>query len=162
MLARTFISEGSVMKAIIENTKYITLVAVIALMLSAVGAFIWGALKTYNALALIVASRGKDPEISAYMIQVIDAFLVALAIYIFALSIYVLFIGPVNMPDGMLAHNYHELKVRLGGLIILVAAVYFVEKVIEGGEGLQLLYTGAAITLVSAALVAFSYFGDHN
>ena len=150
------------MKAIIESTKHMTLVAVFALMLSAAGAFVWGALKTYKTLSLIIISRGNDPEISAHFIQVIDAFLVALAIYIFALSIYVLFIGPLDMPGSMLAHDYHELKVRLGGLVILVAAVFFVEKLIEGTEALSLLYLGAAIALISASLVAFAYFGDHN
>jgi uncharacterized membrane protein YqhA len=62
----------------------------------------------------------------------------------------------------MMAHNLHELKAKLSSVIILVAAVLFVEYLIEGKDALQLLYLGAAVTLVSAALIAFSVLGEKD
>jgi uncharacterized membrane protein YqhA len=149
-------------KIILEKSKYITLIAVVALLLTAFSSFIWASIKTWKAIESIIISQGTENRISAYLVEVIDAFLVALAIYVLAISIYELFIGKLDMPPGMLAHTYHELKVRLSGLVILVAAVYFLEKLIEGMPAQELLMIGGAITLVSGALVAFSYLGAHE
>jgi len=150
------------MKTVVENSKYLTLIAVISLLIASFGAFFWGGSKTLKAVSLVVSSYGTDPQISVLMIQTIDAFLVALALYIFAVSIYELFVGKLSMPGWMVAHNYHELKVRLSGLVILVIAVYFAEKLVQGMAGAQLLYLAGAVALVSFSLVAFIHFsGEH-
>jgi uncharacterized membrane protein YqhA len=150
------------MKTILESTRYLTLVAVIALLLTAAGAFGWASIKTIQVLSLIISSRGSDPKISYYLLQVLDGFLVALTIYVLSISIYELFIDKLNMPPGMLAHSYHELKIRLSGLIILVASVFFIEELIKGLQGQNLFYLSASIALITASLVAYSYLSGHD
>jgi uncharacterized membrane protein YqhA len=150
------------MKTIIEKTRYINLLAVLSLLLASIGAFGWGAVKTYKALYLIITSGGMDSEISAYLIQLVDAFLIAMVLYLMAVSIYELMIEDLDLPDWLLAHNLHELKSKLSSLVILVASVYFLEKVIEGLGGPDVLYLAAAISLVSAALIAYGMFGKKD
>ena len=147
------------MKTIIEKTRYLNIIAVIALMIATVDAFVLGLIKTYKAIQAIFSTGGRDPLILFYLIQLVDTFLVAIVLYIFAVSIYELFIGKLDLPDWMLAHNLHDLKAKLSSVIILVAAVRFLENLIEGKEALELLYMGGAVALVSAALIAFSVLG---
>ena len=62
----------------------------------------------------------------------------------------------------MLAHNLHELKAKLSGMIVLVMIVRFLEELLKGKAAQDLFYTGVAIALVSAVLVAFSHFGGKD
>ncbi len=150
------------MKTLIEKTRYIYLLAVFALLLASLGALGWAAIKTYTALSLIVLSAGGDDKISAYLIQLVDAFLIALVLYLFAVSIYEMVIADLDLPEWMLAHDLHGLKSKLSGLVILVAGVYFVEKLIEGIGGPELLYLAGSISLVSAVLIAYGALGKKD
>jgi uncharacterized membrane protein YqhA len=150
------------MKKFIEKTRYLNLVAVISLILAATGSFVLGVMKTIETIWSIFATSGKDPSINYYLIRLVDAFLISIVLYIFAVSIYALFIGKLDLPEWMMAHDLHELKAKLSSMIILVAAVMFVEQLIEGRDALQLLYLGAAVALVSAALIAFSVLGEKD
>ena len=147
------------MKTILEKSRYLALIAVLALLVAALGSFLWGAIKTYHAIALIIVTAGKDKLISLTLIQLVDVFLISIALVIFAISIYELFISEVNLPDWMIAHNLQDLKARLSSLAIMVMAIKFVEYLFEGQDGLETLYLGSAIAIVSAVLIAFNYLG---
>jgi uncharacterized membrane protein YqhA len=45
---------------------------------------------------------------------------------------YELFINKLALPDWMLAHNLHELKSKLGGVIVLVMVVKFLSTWLSG------------------------------
>lgn len=147
------------MKSILEKSRYLAIVGIISLLLAAVTAFVWGALKTYHVIALVVSSLGADKAITIRFIEIIDAFLIATAILIFTVSLYELFIDKVNAPDWMLAHNLYELKNKLSSMIVLVMAVKFLEKFMNGQDANELLLIAISTALVSAVLIAFGYFG---
>jgi uncharacterized membrane protein YqhA len=92
----------------------------------------------------------------------VDSFLIATAILIFAVSLYELFIGPLELPGWMLAHNLYELKAKLSSMIVLVMGVKFLEKLLESKDANDLLRTGIATALMSAVLIAFGYFGKKD
>ena len=73
---------------------------------------------------------------------------------------YELFVGGLNLPDWMLAHNLHELKTKLSNVIILVMAVKFLEHLVEWKNPDESLYFAIAVSVVAATLIAFSYFGE--
>jgi len=150
------------MKSLIEKTRYLSLIAVLSLLLASLTSFVWGAIKTFNAVTIVFTSVGQNKLISLYLIQLVDYSLIAIALLIFAFSIYELFIDDLDLPEWMVAHNLHDLKARLSSLAILVLALKFVEKVFEGQDPIQTLYLGLAIAAVSAALIAFSYFGSKD
>jgi uncharacterized membrane protein YqhA len=101
------------MVKLLEKTRYLGIVGVVSLLLASMAAFGWGVVKTFNAIIVIVTSYGKDPYIAISLIELVDSFLIATALYIFAVSIYELFINKLALPDWMLAHNLHELKSKL-------------------------------------------------
>jgi uncharacterized membrane protein YqhA len=150
------------MKVILEKSRYLAIVGVISLLVAAVAAFAWGALKTIQVVMLVIESLGKDPAIPVEFIKIVDSFLIATAILIFTVSLYELFIADIDVPEWMVAHNLYELKGKLSSMVVLVMGVKFVEKVLDTNDTTDLLKTGIAIAVVSAMLIAFSYFGKKD
>ncbi|CAN5497909.1 YqhA family protein [soil metagenome] len=145
------------MRKLIENSRYVALIGVVALLAAAFMAFVWGGLKTLKILQKIVVSYGQDPQIIIGLVQLLDVFLIAAALYLFAVSLYELFIDKLDLPDWMLAHNLYELKSKLSSVIILVMAVNFLENVMAWRDAMATLQFGLAIAIVSAALIGLSY-----
>ncbi len=150
------------MAKLLEKTRYISLFGIVSLLVASFVAFGWGTLKMVTAITIIVTSYGKDPRIAVYLIELVDGFLIATALFVFAASMYELFIDKVDLPDWMLAHNLHELKAKLSGVIILVMAVKFLEHFIEWKEPYDTLLFGAAMAIVSITLIALSHFGGKD
>ncbi len=150
------------MKTILEKSRYLAIVGVISLLVAAVAAFAWGTLKTVRTVMLVIESLGADAGITIEFIEIIDSFLIATAILIFTVSLYELFIGKVNVPEWMLAHNLYELKSKLSSMVVLVMGVKFLEKVLDVKDSADLLRIGIAIAVVSAVLIAFGYFGKKD
>ena len=116
------------MKTILEKSRFLASIGVISMLIAALAAFSWGTLKTVNTTLLVIQSAGKDASITVDLIEIVDSFLIATAILIFATSLYELFIGTLELPEWMLAHNLHDLKTKLSSIIVLVMAVKFLEK----------------------------------
>ena len=155
-------SGESDMKYLLERSKYLALVGVIALLFAAIAAFAWGTFKTVNTIFLVFSSMGRDKAITVELIEIVDSFLVATAVLIFATSLYELFIDKLDLPEWMLAHNLYELKTKLSSMIVLVMAVKFLEKLLDVKDANALLQIGIATALMSAVLIAFGYFGKKD
>ena len=155
-------SGESDMKYLLEKSKYLALVGVIALLGAAAAAFIWGTLKTVDTISLVLSSMGRDKAITVELIEIVDSFLVATAVLIFATSLYELFIDKLDLPEWMLAHDLYELKTKLSSMIVLVMAVKFLEKLLDVKDANALLQIGIATALMSAVLIAFGYFGKKD
>jgi uncharacterized membrane protein YqhA len=147
------------MKFILEKSKYLALIGVIALLFAAVAAFLWGTFKTVNTIYLVFSSVGMDRSIAVEFVEIVDGFLIATAVLIFSVSLYELFIGKLDLPDWMLAHNLYDLKTKLSSMIVLVMGVKFLEKILDVKDTNDLLRIGIATALMSAVLIAFGYFG---
>ncbi len=147
------------MKFILEKSKYLALIGVIALLFAAVAAFLWGTFKTVNTIYLVFSSVGMDRSIAVEFVEIVDGFLIATAVLIFSVSLYELFIGRLDLPDWMLAHNLYDLKTKLSSMIVLVMGVKFLEKILDVKDTNDLLRIGIATALMSAVLIAFGYFG---
>ena len=148
------------MSKILASSRYLAIIGVICLLFGALAAFGWGALKTFYTIMLIMKSAGQAPAITIELIELVDAFLIAIALLIFSANLYELFIGEIALPEWMLAHNLYELKGRLSSMVVLVMGVKFLEKVLEVKDTRDLLNTGIAVALISGVLIAFGYFGE--
>jgi len=147
------------MARLLEKSRYIGIIGVFSLLLASGVAFVWGAVKTVAAIVDIVVSRGKDPYIPVSLIAIVDYFLIATALFVFAVSMYEMFIAKLDLPEWMLANNLSELKDKLGGVIILVMVVTFLEHLVEWTAPTESFLFALAITVVSLALIALGRFG---
>lgn len=143
----------------LSATRYLALIGVFSLLVTTLAAFLWGTIKMVEAVMLLISSLGHDPGILIALIEVVDAFLVATAILIFSLGLYELFIGTLNLPDWIQIHTMHDLKAKLGSMLILVMAVRFLEKLADWKNAQDMLFFALAIALVSGVLIAFSLSG---
>jgi uncharacterized membrane protein YqhA len=151
------------MKTIIDKSRYLSLFAVFALLLTFALSLFWGIAQAVTAWGKIILSWGQSPDIILSILKLIDAFLVAIVLYILAASIYGLFVNKVEVPSRLVARSLPELKSKLSSMIILVLAVHFVEVIFEEGlTGLEKVWQAIAISLVAVVLIAFSYFGTSH
>jgi uncharacterized membrane protein YqhA len=147
------------MKTIIEKSKYLSLLAVITLLITFALSLFWGIAQAVKAWGKIILSLGQSPEIILSILKLIDTFLVAIVLYILAASIYELFVSKVELPSKLVARSLTELKSKLSSLIVLVMAVHFVEVVFDEGITVrEKVGEAIAISLVAIVLIAFSYY----
>ena len=151
------------MKTIIEKSKYLSVLAVLPLLLTFALSLFWGIAQAVKTWREIILSLGQSPDIILSILKLIDTFLVAIVLYILTASIYELFVSKLDLPSTLVARSISELKVKLSSMIVLVLAVHFVEVIFnERITGLEMVWQAIAITLVAIVLIAFSYFGAAN
>lgn len=146
----------------LERSKSLVLIAVVFSLLASVAAFLLGSVKTVYTISALVASYGKDPLAAIALIELMDTFLIATALFIFSVGLYELFIGDLDLPDWLEIHNLHDLKAKLGSVVVLVMAVTFLKHLVEWKDPLGTMYFAIAVGVVAASLIAFSHFGGKD
>jgi len=105
----------------------------------------------------------------AHIVEVIDGYLLATIMLIFAFGLYELFISRIDTADReiasrlLLIHSLDDLKDRLAKVVLLILVVKFFERalVMEIGRPLDLVLFGTGIALVSAAIYLSHRGGNH-
>ena len=157
--------EGS-FEGVLSLSRVVVVVPVIVLLLSAISSFVYGTDVFFRSVTRVV----DDPQLTShnlgFLLLLTDLFLVGATLMIAAFGLYDLFITRIDagrrslrLPAWLEMHDLNDLKARVISMIILVAAVTFVDVVVESKSGLNTLYLGAAVALVIAALTAFLRFG---
>ena len=150
------------MSRLLGSLRYLALVAVFFSALAAVGAFVWGAIKTVKLLVALIRTGGSYETANVGFLEMMDAFLIAAALLIFALGMYELFIGKLELPGWLHIRNLHDLKAKIGGIAILVAVIAFLERLMLWQDAQDNLYFALAIGIISAVLIAYSHFGGED
>jgi len=150
------------MKILIEKSKYLVLIAVVSSLLASAIAFVLGLVKTLSVIMNLLTSHGKAPFVAIELIELMDIFLIATVLFIFALGMYELFIDSVNLPEWLIIRNLHDLKVKLSSVIILVMSITFLKHLVEWVDPQGTFYFGLAIAVVTVSLIAFGYFGGKD
>jgi uncharacterized membrane protein YqhA len=149
-------------RKILEKSKYVILLAVLASVLAAVAAFALGAYKAVSAIFTLVFSLGSDPLATVAFIELMDTLLIATALLIFGVGLYELFFEDVRFPEWLVVRTIHDLKVKLASVIVLVLAVTFLKHLVEWKDPVGTLYFAIATAVVSAVLIAFVYLGEKH
>ncbi|GAB4548383.1 MAG: YqhA family protein [Anaerolineae bacterium] len=149
------------MKKLLERSRYLVLIAVVALLAASVAGFVYGVLNTVKAINAVAGGPG-EPLVA--FVVLIDSFLLATVLLIFGLALYELFVGSLDLPEWLRISHFSGLKELLTNLIILILAVNFLQKFVQGLSFQDVFEAGAAVALVSGALIAFNYFTakSHN
>ena len=152
------------MNKLLSGSRYLVLIAVFASLVTSFMAFMWGGYKTFTVLNhLIHAIGGEEHGLGVELIAIMDTFLIATALYIFAVGMYELFIAAdLGLPEWLTIHNLHDLKAKLSGVIILVMAVTFLEHLVHWNDASGTLMFGGAIAIINGALIAFGHFGGKD
>lgn len=148
------------MRQTLKLGRYFVLLAVAATLVASAGTFIWGAAKMMLNLTKLFGSLGGEAASAdvavVHMISVVDSFLLATVLYIFALALYELFIGELEVPHWLVIRNLDDLKKKLVSVIILIMAVTFLKHLVEWKNAAETLMFGGGIALVLTALVFYT------
>ncbi len=147
------------LKKLVEKSKNLILIAVGSSIIASAAGFVWGMVKTIETIVNFTMSYGKDPLGVIALIELMDIFLIATVLLIFAMGMYELFIDSIALPDWLIIRNLHDLKVKLSSVIILVMGIIFLEHLVEWKDPQGTVFFGISVAVVGATLIAFSYFG---
>lgn len=163
---------------VLLSARYLVIIAVASSLLVGLAMFI---VATVDAAMLVVpvatypfahvAADHHDMRnhIVRSIVEVVDGYLLAAAMLIFAMGLYTLFIAPISageqsgIPGGALTiRTFDDLKDRLAKVVLLILIVKFFEHALEMSidRPLDLLYMAVAIALVALA-IALSH-GKHT
>ena len=138
-------------------TRFIIIAPIIGL---AVSALVMTGVAVVDVFKLTVSAFGEHIEIKMLIvgfIEVADIFLLAVVLYIMSLGLYELFIDDnLPLPEWLVIHTLEDLKEKLVGVVIVVLAVFFLGRVIESQEPIEVLYMGGGIAAMIAALSYFA------
>ncbi len=146
--------------------RLLVLIPVIVLVLAAVGIFTYATLVFFASMpGLFAHPTPVGHKLSVFVVE-IDLFLIGATLIIAAFGFYELFISRIGdgtrrrLPGWLEMRDLNDLKARVASMLILVAAVTFVDMVLAENLGPDILYLGVAVALVIGALIAFLRLGS--
>lgn len=144
---------------VLGASRYLILVAVVAIFAGAAALLAFGAWETVHLLqgfAGAALERKGDKELIVGLIELTDLFLLATALYVIAIGLFELFIDArISVPAWLEIRDLDDLKEKLIGVLVVVMAVLFLGHVATWNGEQNLLEFGAAIALVIVALAWF-------
>lgn len=150
------------------SSRYLILIAVAGSFVAATTLLIYGGAEIVHAVGRLLAERTVSRRVGAALalsfIEAVDLFLLATVLYIMALGLYELFVVDddrrrVQVPAWLEIHDLDDLKDKLAAVVVVVMGVSFLGEVVTWDGERNLLYFGAGIALVIAAL---TYFLSHR
>ena len=148
------------MGRVIAAARYIAVIGVVFGLVAALAAFGWGSYKTISVIVQLV--HGEVDGMAVALVAVMDAFLIASGLLIFALGLYELFIGDIALPSWLVIRDLDALKGKVAGIVILAMAVSFLERLETHADPRDVLFSGIAVALVSGALVLLTRLGQSH
>jgi uncharacterized membrane protein YqhA len=143
---------------------------VIVLVLSGIGAFIYGVAVAVHSAVDIADHPFAVSNLRLFLTE-IDLFLIGATLIIAAIGLYELFIEPIDpanlhrpMPAWLEMKDLNDLKARVIAMIILVSAVTFTDVLLEFANALSLdlLYLAVGVAAFIVALTIYLRFGSDN
>jgi len=154
---------------LLYSSRYLSILAVLGAMISAIALFIEGTLIVYNAIGEFVINVASGVEqnyeiMFEHLVSSVDVFLFALVLIIFGVGVYELFIAKIDpierehdtRPSWLQISSVDDLKSSLGKVILMVLIVSFFKHTLEISKAawtpIALLYLSVGIMLISGAL----------
>lgn len=138
------------MRGAIGSTRWLAVVGVVFGLVAAAAAFVWGAALTVTSLRDLV--HGDVGGMGVELVRVMEAFLVAAGLLIFALGLFELFIGGLTLPRWLVVDDLTSLEHKLAGVVVLALGVAFLERVERGADARDALDVGLGVAPVAAVL----------
>ena len=146
----------------IGRTRFVVLLAVIAVMLVALSLFLLGAMQAimdvWHAWSEVARGRYESTDLTVEFLEVVSVMLKAVVFYIIGVGLYSLFIAPLNLTVSLGVETLSDLESKVLSVVVVIMAVTFLEHFIRWEAPLETLQFGGALALVVAALVAFQMY----
>jgi uncharacterized membrane protein YqhA len=145
------------LKKLLERGGLVVIVPVITLFIGAILSGLYGAYLAIETLIKFLI----DPEyreVTTLILKLfafIDVFLLSMVLYIFALGLYELFVGKLNVPAWLSIESVDQLKAKLASVIILFVAIAYVKELVYWQNAVDTLLFGAATGILLIVLIQY-------
>jgi uncharacterized membrane protein YqhA len=156
--------EQNFIQKIINHHKWFIIPGILILYFSSAILMFVGIVKLYYTILEIYHNINNPKivdhavKISANFLSIIEVYILALAFYTFAVSVYKLFIGN-SIPgklEWIIVDNINDLKSHLSKMAVLFLCMMIIQKITEWKDPIGTLYLGVVVTLTSLVLILFS------
>jgi uncharacterized membrane protein YqhA len=148
-----------VVHRVFRAAQLVMIVGIASLMVAAVTLLLFGAVETWRHMVMIVAPTGvglTNREVFLASIKLVDLVLLATVMQVVAFGLYAMFVdSQMTLPGWLRGGDVDGLKQMLAGIVAVMLGVLFLEQVITGVVGRDLLASGVGI---AAVILALSYF----
>lgn len=153
-----------ILKRMLEHSRYLVVIGVLLMVSASAAAFIWGSVATIRTLYHIFHSvvAAEDIKAKVDLISIMDTFLIATVLLIFALGLYELFVEDLELQKWLKIHDLRSLEAKLSSVIVLVLVLTFLEHLAEWKDAWDTFLFATAIALVSVALIANGHWGGKD
>jgi uncharacterized membrane protein YqhA len=148
------------LRRVLAASRYAVLIAVFGTLVASLALLVYEA--TVVVVAVVDAVRNYSPSsagaktFAVGLIEAVDVFLIAIAVYIISLGLYVLFVDEgLPLPGWLEIRDLDDLKNNLVSVVIAVLAVLFLREAMAWNGGYGLVAFGAAVALIIATLTFF-------
>ncbi len=128
--------------------------AVLGLLAAALTTFAWGVYGVYDFARTLL--KGDETVGLVKVLSMIDTFLLATVILVFALGLWELFVGDLDLPEWLEIHTLDDLKSKLADVIVLVVAIKALEKLTTAKKPIDALLYASASGLIVLGLTLSS------
>ena len=148
------------MRRVLVSSRHIVLIAVAGTFVGSLALLVYEAIVVAETVIEIIregaVSSKAAKALAVRLIEAVDIFLIAIALFIISHGLYALFVDDtLPLPRWLEVHSLDDLKENLVSVVIAVLAVLFLREAVAWEGGRDLLPFGAAIALVVAALTFF-------
>jgi uncharacterized membrane protein YqhA len=160
-----------VAELVLAKSRYAVVIPVVLLLLAALGTFVYGVVFLVDSVRRIVDHPFPIGANEGYFVLLVDLSLVGATLLVASYGLYELFVTRNDrqmakgvMPSWLVMRDLNDLKVRVVSLIVLVAAVSFVDVVVDFESGRDVLFLGVGVSALVVGLTVFIRFGtkDHE
>jgi uncharacterized membrane protein YqhA len=148
------------LRQVLASSRYIMLIAVIGTFLASMALIFYEILVLFATfIDTIRAGNVSTKAVKIFavgIVEAVDVFLIAIAVYIISIGLYSLFIDDkLPLPKWLEVHNLEDLKGNLVSVVIAVLAVLFLREAVAWDGGSQIAAFGVGMAAVIAALTFF-------
>lgn len=136
------------------------ILTVVATFATSATLLIFDALLTAAVIVETIRTTHLDTEygrsLAVTMLSIIDLALLGIVFFVISLGVYQLFIDDkLDLPGWLRVRDLEDLKAKLVSVVVTLLGVFFLEIVVTGNGGTEILASGLGIGAVVAALSIF-------
>ncbi len=147
---------------IIGHSRFIVLLAVIAVLLVAVSLFLLGTIQAvvsvWGAWTDVFAGELHSTHLTVEFLEIVSVMLKAVVFYMIGVGLYSLFVAPLNITISLGVQTLYDLESKIVSVVVVILGVTFLQHFILWKEPIATLQFGGAMALAVAPLVLFQRF----
>jgi uncharacterized membrane protein YqhA len=143
-------------QVVLEPARLLVAVGSLTMLIAAVACYVWALVKAAAFIKALLPGGESDDEALVKLFESLDVVLIGTVVLIVAVGLWELFVADLRLPPALTMSSFDDLKAKIATTLILVLAVRFLEALVSGTTGEELVQLAVALTLVGALLMVLA------